>query len=148
LGVGCSPQVWFFGWKAYSGILSTKMNIIRRLPSFGMSCHIYGCAKKSDVHMVLECPLEECIWLPTLVERDAWGGRYKTVKDCIECAAKRLGPEELGECIAILWECYNAHNRFNFWKPDSRLEVLGDIVRSYREAMARGGVCGQAQPCS
>ena len=55
----------------------------------------------------------------------------------MECAAKRLGPQEFGEFIAIVWECWNGHNCFIFGRPDGRLEVLGDtavaFVRSYHE---------------
>ncbi|KAJ8432811.1 hypothetical protein Cgig2_026141 [Carnegiea gigantea] len=75
---------------------------------------------ESDVHVVLECPLAERIWSATSVDKGIWGGRFSTVWDYVECAAHRLGPEELGESIAIL------------------LDVLGDrvvvVVRSFREA--------------
>ena len=61
----------------------------------------------------------------------------------MEFAAKRLGMEEFGEFIAILWEWWNARNRFIFGRLDGRCEVLGDrvvaFVRSYRDAKVKNG---------
>ena len=111
---------------------------MRRLPAFGMACDICECVEEFDVHMLLECPLAERIWSATSVDKGIWGGQFRNVWDCIECAVHWLGPKELGESIAILWECWNARNRFVFGKLDNRLDVLGDravaFVRSFREA--------------
>ena len=111
------------------------------LPTFGMACDICGCVEDSDVHVLLERPLAECIWSATSMDKDIFGGRFRTARDCLECAPNRLSPEELGEFIAILWECWNARNRFIFGKPDNRLDVLGDramaFVRSFWEATER-----------
>ncbi|KAJ8429143.1 hypothetical protein Cgig2_010009 [Carnegiea gigantea] len=59
-------------------------------------------AIESNVHVLLECPLAERIWSATSVDKGIWGGWFRTVRDCVECAANRFGREELGEFIAIL----------------------------------------------
>jgi len=46
--------------------------------------------------------------------------------------------EELGHFVAIVWECWNARNRFIFEMPDYNLSVLGvramKMVQSYTKA--------------
>ena len=107
------------------------MNITRCFSAFGMVCDICGCMEESNVHVFLECPLAERIWSAASLGKGIWGGRFRTIRDCVECAANRLGPEELGEFIAILCECWNVQNRFVFGKPDNRLDILGDRVVAF-----------------
>ena len=49
----------------------------------------------------------------------------------MELAASCLDRDELGIFVAIIWECWNARNRFIFQKPDHNLAVLGQRATSF-----------------
>ncbi|KAJ8433536.1 hypothetical protein Cgig2_018089 [Carnegiea gigantea] len=72
--------------------------------------------------------------------------------DYLEHASTSLDPDKLGEFVAVLWECWNARNRFIFGRRDSNWRVLAgravSFVRRYRELKSMpaapdegGGAC-------
>ncbi|KAJ8431628.1 hypothetical protein Cgig2_029036 [Carnegiea gigantea] len=71
------------------------------------------------------------------MECDIYGCSIES-EDCLEKALKVSDKEELGHFVAIVWECWNAQNRFIFGMPDFNPSVLGvralKLVQSYAEA--------------
>ena len=66
---------------------------------------------------------------------DFWTPRFRTLADCITNASHTLDDDAFGDLLAVMWECWNARNRFIFSSPDRNLATLGkcalDFVRSY-----------------
>ncbi|KAJ8435145.1 hypothetical protein Cgig2_018973 [Carnegiea gigantea] len=109
------------------------------------------CREESNIHCLLECPLARCIWESSAIDRQLWDDRFRTVRDCVELTAKRLDANEIGEFVAILWECWNAQNPFLFGKLDQRLDVLSHWARSFvhscRETKLRSDGVKGTHPC-
>ena len=58
--------------------------------------------------------------------------------------------EDLGLFVAILWECWNARNRFIFGSIEENAAQLSkravQFVMSYRQMKERTGIAGHAHP--
>lgn len=56
----------------------------------------------------------------------------------------------MGEFVAVLWECWNARNRFIFKTLDENLSMLStraiSFVRNYRTMRAREGIQHEPLP--
>jgi len=72
--------------------------------------------------------------------------------DCIVLAHQELSMEELGMFVAILWECWNARNRFIFESIEDDVTQVSSrarrFVASYREMKDTMGVSGQSHPAA
>jgi len=103
-----------------------------------MSCSICGHVEESGTHAVLECPIASHVWQGSGLDESLWTTKYRTPTDCIDRAKRLLDGDGFVDFLAVLWECWNAHNRFIFSKPDGNLHTLGrraiDFVKSYRDA--------------
>ncbi|KAJ8446311.1 hypothetical protein Cgig2_005842 [Carnegiea gigantea] len=115
-------------------------NIAKRITNFNMNCLICGFDCESETHILLHCPLAKQIWEGTSFEKRLWQTQFRTIRDCVEKAIGELGEEDLGLFMAIIWECWNARNRFIFKKADHNPSVLSKRVSSlglsYREMKA------------
>ncbi|KAJ8435079.1 hypothetical protein Cgig2_032970 [Carnegiea gigantea] len=108
------PRVRLFGWKVGVGALATKNNIARRIPSFGMSCEIYGALEDFDVHTLFECPLATEIWRESEFDEQLWRSSPFSVMDRLILAKRVLDRDRLGEFVAVIWEIWNERNCFIF----------------------------------
>ena len=63
--------------------------------------------------------------------------KFRSPSDCIVKANEVMDNELFGEFLAVMYEHWNARNRFIFRSPNSDLETLGKraitFVRHYRE---------------
>jgi len=96
---------------------------------------------ETEVHILLHYPFAVQIWEGTSFERRFWDRNFRTMKDCVELAAVALD-KELGAFVAVIWECWNARNRFIHQRPDRNLACLGvratNFVKSYRDLKEKG----------
>jgi len=57
--------------------------------------------------------------------------------DCITMASRELSTDDLGMFVALLWECWNARNRFIFGSQERDVAQLSKrtttFVMSYRQ---------------
>jgi len=77
-----------------------------------MEFGICGCPVESDVHALVECPLAENVWEGCCFDMELLTRLFKGVRDWLEMAVVRLDEEQLGEFVAVAWECWNVRNRF------------------------------------
>ncbi|KAJ8445551.1 hypothetical protein Cgig2_012439 [Carnegiea gigantea] len=107
-----------------------------RVPDFTMSCSVRGHAEDTLTHEVLECPLVLDVWKGSGIDDNLWTPRFRTLADCITNASCTLDEDVFGDFLAVMWDCWNARNRFIFSIPNSNVATLGrralDFVRSYR----------------
>ncbi|KAJ8452986.1 hypothetical protein Cgig2_014749 [Carnegiea gigantea] len=130
------PRIKLFGWRACVGSLPSSHRILTRVPGFAMSCSVCDHAEDTPTHAVLECPLAIEVWSGSGLDESLWASKYRTFMDCIVQAMQLLSEDSFGDFLAIMWECWNARNRFIFGTPESNLSILGkralSFVRSYR----------------
>lgn len=96
-------------------VIPLALNIFRRVPNFAMSYYICGHVEESDVHAILERPYgcsylgEQPIWWVFMATRvlHAYGLHWS-------CMASMDG-ESFGDFIRVMWEWWNARNRFVFY---------------------------------
>jgi len=126
--------------------LPTQDNLAKRLSSHQMGCAICGDLCESAPHILLYCPLAHTIWRGSGVNPKLWQTEFCTMVDCIVLAHQELSMEELGMFVAILWECWNARNRFIFESIEDDVTQLSSrarrFVASYREMKDTMGVSG------
>ncbi|KAJ8427152.1 hypothetical protein Cgig2_017243 [Carnegiea gigantea] len=91
------PRIRLFGWRMCLAALPSRLNIAKRVPSFGMSCATCAAAEESDVHVLLECPLAVAIWESSPVERRFWDVKVKLMVDCVELAMTAIDRGQMGE---------------------------------------------------
>ncbi|KAJ8420194.1 hypothetical protein Cgig2_023774 [Carnegiea gigantea] len=74
------------------------------------------------------------------IDNRFWDIRVRTMVDCFKAAMENINLDELGEFLAVLWECWNARNCFIFQTPSKSLAILGaraiSFVRGYRASHA------------
>ncbi|KAJ8451541.1 hypothetical protein Cgig2_018175 [Carnegiea gigantea] len=125
-------------------------NIAMRIPGFNMQCTICGHPEETDLHALFECPLSTSIWEGSELRPESWSSRFRCPLDCFLEAKKKLSQEEVGDFVAILWEIWNARNRFIFKTPDRNFGVLSkraiSFVRSYRESVEHDRPKGDSAP--
>ncbi|KAJ8452108.1 hypothetical protein Cgig2_016689 [Carnegiea gigantea] len=125
-----------FGWRLCHGALPTRENTAKRIHGFNMSCTICGHYIESDVHILLQCPLTVQVWEGSSTAKCLWSDPIRSTRDCVERATKILDVDELGNFVAIIWEIWNARNRFIFKRSDHHLASLSygviDFVKNYR----------------
>lgn len=70
-----------------------------------------------------------------------WESKFRDMEDCIASTSKMVDLDKLGDFLAILWEIWNAQNRFVFRNLDRNIQSLAwraaEFVRSYCELQAR-----------
>jgi len=102
-----------------------------------MACGIYRYVVDSNVHALLKCSLAEKVWDGCCFDGELLVGPFKGLRDRVELAAVRLDEEQLGEFMAIAWECLNACNHFLFGIRDVNPEMVGgraiSFICSFRE---------------
>ena len=111
-----------------------------------MACSICGHYEKTDIHAVLDCPLASRIWAGCGLAESLWNFKFRSLFGCILQASKVLNQDAFGDFLAVMWECWDARNRFIFKFPDRDLQTLGRraiaFVQSYRDHAASGDVSG------
>jgi len=136
-GLVIFPQIKLFSWRACAGILPTALLLSSRIPNFSMACAVCGHPEKSTTHVILDCPLALSIWTDCGLDAELWESRYPTPMDCIDGARVKLNKDKFREFLAVMWECWNVHNRFIFKRPECDLHVLSKraiaFVHSFRE---------------
>ncbi|KAJ8429174.1 hypothetical protein Cgig2_010124 [Carnegiea gigantea] len=74
--------------------------------------------------------------LLAMTSRKEVASQFRNLADCLIKAREYPTQDEFGDFLAIMWECWNARNRFIFQTPDCHLENLGKRaianVHSYR----------------
>ena len=102
------------------------------------------------MHALFDCPLATSIWKGSELNPESWSSRFRCPLDCYIEAKNNMSWEEAGDFFAILWEIWNARNRFIFKTPDRNLEVLSkratSFVRSYRESLEQARTKGDSAP--
>ncbi|KAJ8444433.1 hypothetical protein Cgig2_005955 [Carnegiea gigantea] len=87
--------------------------------------------RDTAMHAILECPLVVQIWGGSGLDTTLWSTH------CISKARENLDKDAFVDFLAVMWECWNAHNCFVFRRPDNNLSVLGKraiaFVHSFRE---------------
>ncbi|KAJ8424700.1 hypothetical protein Cgig2_018507 [Carnegiea gigantea] len=135
------PRIKLFAWRICRGVLPCGGNIAKRLTLSDMRCSICGFVEESDIHALLECSLAAQIWESSCFDQDY-----------VEAAGKRLEAEAFGDFVAVLWECWNARNRFIFRSPDQNLAVLSDraisFIKAYREFLVKEEIQKVTHPCT
>ena len=101
------PRMKVFMWRLCNEALPTKANIGKRLPNFRIECEICGCSIELKVHVLLHCPLAARIWEGNNWKHRLWDEQFRTTRDCLDKALKASDNEELGQFVAIVWECWN-----------------------------------------
>ncbi|KAJ8434123.1 hypothetical protein Cgig2_024241 [Carnegiea gigantea] len=128
-----------FGWRATTGVLLCAVAIAKRVSRFSMSCSICGHIEETDTHTILECPLASQIWHNYCFDCNLWASLFHALADCLGNARKSLDEDLFGDFLVVMWECWNARNRFIFKNPDHNLSSLGkgviDFVHSYRHTL-------------
>ena len=91
------------------------------------------------MHALFECPLAAGIWEGSDFSRMLWSSKFRCPVDCFVAAKKELPREEVEEFVGVMWEIWNARNRFIFKTPDANLALLSKraiaFVRSYRASI-------------
>jgi len=59
--------------------------------NFDASCAICGFSIKSDVHMLLECPLAVQIWEGNSFDPFIWESRYPSLLECLSSVMGKFG---------------------------------------------------------
>ncbi|KAJ8436631.1 hypothetical protein Cgig2_029877 [Carnegiea gigantea] len=132
------PHIKLFGWRACVGSLPTSHNMSTRIPDFVMSCSVCVHAEDTPSHAILECPLALDAWHGSGIDEDFWTPRFRTLADCIANASHTLDDDAFGDFLAVMWECWNARNRFIFSTPDRNLATLGKRALDFLALRKRG----------
>ncbi|KAJ8428491.1 hypothetical protein Cgig2_029944 [Carnegiea gigantea] len=131
------PRIKLFGWRASIGSLPAAPHISSRVPDFSMTCSVCTHTEDTTTHAILECPLAVQLWGGSGLDTALWSTRHRTLADCVAKARETLDKDSFGDFLAVMWECWNARNRFIFRRPDNNLSVLGKrviaFVRSFHE---------------
>lgn len=129
------PWIKLFGLRACWGAFPSALNISKCIVSFGMSHTACGHAEESDVHSVLKCPLAVQIWNSSPFQVFIDSNKFRSLIDCFEKARQQLKGETVRDFLAIMWEFWNARNRFIFSWPDKNLSILSkrplDFIKCY-----------------
>jgi len=145
------PRIKLFGWKVGSQILATKVNLATRLQLIDMRCEICGAMEESDVHALFLCPFAVEIWGGSGFEEELWREGGPSALAVLEKATTTLSADRLTEFVAIMWECWNARNRFIFGDENLRDDLAQRAIRfvhSFREMKERGVNCSTPEmPC-
>ena len=108
--------------------------------------------EESDIHALLECPLGAQIWESSCFDQGLWNSKFRSLADCVEAAGKCLEAEMFGDFVAVLWEYWNARNRYIFRSLDQNLAVLTDralsFVKAYREFLVKEEIQKVTHPCT
>ncbi|KAJ8431514.1 hypothetical protein Cgig2_009751 [Carnegiea gigantea] len=99
------------------GSLPSSHRISTRVPGFAMSCSVCDHVEDMPTYAVLECPLAIEVWSGSGLDESLWTSTYRTLMDCIVQAMQSLSDDSFGDFLAIMWECWNARNRFIFGTP-------------------------------
>ncbi|KAJ8421888.1 hypothetical protein Cgig2_009607 [Carnegiea gigantea] len=101
-----------------------------------MSCTICGHYIEPDVHILMQCPLAVQVWEGSSTAKCLWSNPVSSKRDCIERVTKILNVDELANFVAIIWEIWNARNRFIFKRLDHHLASLSchaiDFMKNYK----------------
>jgi len=131
------PRIKRFGWRAVIGIPPSAVAISKRIPNFSMSCSICGNVEETNTHAVLECLLASQIWEGRTFDESLWTTKYWMLANCLDRPRRILDHNSFGDFLAVLWEYWNARNRFIFNRQEGNLHTLGkraiDFVKSYCE---------------
>ncbi|KAJ8439711.1 hypothetical protein Cgig2_009535 [Carnegiea gigantea] len=131
------PRIKLFGGKVCAHALATKCNLAKRIPSVGMNCEICGALEESNLHALFLCPFAMEIWVGSTFGVDLLQGMASSATDVLGRVADILDTAQLGDFLAIMWECWNARNRFIFsakdgWRGGLASRAVG-FVKSFRE---------------
>ncbi|KAJ8450821.1 hypothetical protein Cgig2_032446 [Carnegiea gigantea] len=73
-----------------------------------------------------------------------WAKRFRSPSDCLGSACTQMEGARFGEFVAVLWECWNARNRFIFKRLYRNLESLSlraiTLVRTFRDTQVKGAI--------
>ena len=104
-----------------------------------MQCAICGHYEETNVHALFECPLAEGVWEGTEFSSEIWTSKYRAPVDGFIAVKASLSREELGNFTMVIWELWNARNRFIFGTLDKNIGLLGKraiaFVRNYHESL-------------
>ena len=111
-----------------------------------MTCSICNHPEEIDVHALLKCPMVVLILEGSKVDNSVWITQFWPMEDCFVHAMKLVDNDQLGIFTAILWEVWNARNRFLFGHPNKSLSTLRQIpisfVHNYCTAQERDNLPG------
>ena len=102
----------------------TRYDIAKWVSSFSMSCSICSHYEETVTHALLECLMVVLILEGSGLDNNLSMNRFHSKKDCFGHAMKFLDNDQLVIFIAILWEVWNARNRFLSGTPDYSWSIL------------------------